>query len=504
MKKLVLFLLLYFFTTVCYAVPTMPFFEGDDINSLQFQYDELVQTQDSLQNLLNKGRSMFATASSDEKKVISSDIIRFEEELFEVKSQLSQIGSKIAAIQSEMATESLNKMEMQNMSEQSKNLADNAFIKNNLSSKELALLKSYNEHEIQTIATINKIKPLYQKLIKAHNEYQDTRSQRVLDSLLVLSSSITSEIVAFDNNIGQKWLDLYNELLEIYIILLDSAPNTDRSTLESIEVQGRELRREEALKQQNSMTTKLAAFDVQRKYLLSYQKAIAQAASLNLASDALKSTKIVDVNPDFKQIDFLPRILVLYSDVDLTFDYPYSEVDDVPEMILPEKGVYYTVQIALMSKKPEEVAFFKGVGPMQVETISPTKLRYCVAGFNNYEQATEAVAILKKKGLKAPTLVCYLDGEVTTAAIARAKESEEPVVGSYKVVVTSDEAQISETVRQTMEMHASGKSVIRLVKGDGYEFTISEFTSKAEAEVFAQILRTKASNSDIEVLQIEK
>lgn len=505
MRKIISFLLLYSLFVVCSAATSYSLPDGEEIEKLQAQHKAMLKTQDSLQNLLNQGRGLFASATAEQKKEISSDIIRYEEELFEIKSQLSQIGSKLAAIESELATESLNKIEMQNMSEQSKLLYDNAFVVNNISNSELVTLKNLNSLENEVVETITEIQPLYNRLQGVYAEYETTRNQRVLDSLYLLGNSIIAEINSLDREVGQKWLNTYDRLLETFVMLLDKSPNTDRFTLEAIEIEGREVRREQALLQQGSMTPKLAAFDVERKYLISYQSAIAQAASLDLAYEALESIELVDTDPDFKQVEFLPRILVLYSDVDLAFDYPYTEVDDVPEMIIPEQGVYYTVQIALMSKKPTEVAFFKGVGPMQVETISPTRLRYCVAGFNNYAQANEAVAILKKKGLKAPTLICYYNGEVTTTAIAKAKESEVPVVGSFKVVVTSSATNISEIVRESMEMHTKGKSVIRMAQDNGgYEFTITEFASKLEADVFAQILRTKSSESKIEVLEIEK
>lgn len=452
--------------------------------------------QDSLQRLLITAREQLASATEEQKAVLSTSIVRFEGELFDVRSKISQVGAQIAAIEEQYAESTLIHREKMPVV-QSAVLYQNPFFLNNLPPSDINTIATQPKAEAEILNALAIIAPLYDQLTELKKMYDQSIIQSEVDEIRNSAATIKNQITSIDEVVGQRWNKLYNYLIELYLVMLDKAPDKDRATIEAIEIESRDVRRAESVKQSESLTPQLAAFDLQRNLLQSYQKAIAKAAQLKDAYNALVARKITPVRTTFPDIEFLPRVLTVYGPVMTNYTYPSDNVADLPEMIIPEKGVYYSIQIALMSNPAKSVDMFKKVWPIQWQKTADGKNRYLAGGFHSYDAASKSLATLTKAGFKYPVLLAWNNGVATTTA--KAKLAEKPAkaesASSYKVVVLTKNPAAAEIIKSTVDTHAKGRSIIRMAKGDELQFTVTEFIVREEADVLAQILRERTEAS---------
>lgn len=489
MRKSYLLLFLMFFISVCASAQSLT--DNPTYVSLIQEQQTLKASEDSLSSKLAQSRKLFEEGTKDEKKIATDDIVRLEGVIYDLRANLSRVSSRIAAIEQEFAANSL-KTDNGNKIEK-RGFYNNPIFTDNVARKNLAMLSSSGRIEQQILNMGAPIKELYAKLHSIKVAYDMTTSQSELDRLKAEGIAIQEQIIKANADARSIWSKFYNFKADTYLSIMDKLGEVDRTTTENLANAGREVRRAEALTD-GMMLSQFAVLDAQRKYLQSYEKIIAQSQGLRMALDSLARLKPIAVGFDsLKKINFDPRILTLYAPV--TFrknDMPISTVDQIDEVILPEKGVYYSVQIALMAAEPKSLEMFKGAWPLQVEHTSDGKLRYMVGGFRTYAEAQAAVVQLQKAGYKAPILTAWIDGRLTTAAKAKAYEASQPksegTAGSYKIEISTTDSSVGEKLKSLVDIHAKGKNVARTNNGSKTVFTIVEFDDKYEAQVLAQII----------------
>lgn len=486
--------------TLSWALAQSP--SGQSIEELKTRQSELTATQDSLQNLLNSSRSSLSSASSESRDSLSTLIVKLEGDIFDIRAQLSRIGSELTDIEEQYAMELLSEASQNSVLKNIK-IYETDKLEVRLSNSDLETLKNAHFVADNSAANIHGIKSMYDSILSIKAQYEESMSQPVLDSLKTEGESFSGMIRHLDREVGGDWKDTYDHILGLYLVMFDSAPNIDRSTLEEIENQSREVRRAETFIQQGSLAPYLAVFELQLGLLKSYEDAIAKALHLS------GNYSIFDATPEnldlsgVQAVEFGERILTVYSPVTTSYKYTYSSPDEIPEVILPLSGVYYSIQVAILSKPAQSLTMFRETGPVQLSITSDKKYRYSIGGFHTYAEAEAGVAALKKAGFKVPTVVAWIDGASATIKEAKAWEEEAAQSGEkFKVIMTTESAESGETLRGVVEMHGKGKVVSRIVTDGIYTFTTTEFLSKEEAEVFAQILRDRASETTITVEEL--
>ena len=481
--------------------------DNADYRALTAQRTELKKLENELSVALTAARKVFETATGDEQKRASDDIVRLEGEVYDLRAQASKISSRIAALEQQVAEQSLERTEAAGRIEH-RGLFNNAIFTQNLARKDLQVLSSAAGVEKPVAGLYNQARTLYARLKSLKTAYDAATSQSQLEGLPAEAARIKEQIVQLNSELARLWLPLYNYKIDTYLVLMDKIEGVDRSVLEALESQGREVRRTEAFSE-GLLDAAFVAFDAQRAYAQAYERAIAKGAGLHLAADSLMRLKplLGDVER-MEDLAFDPRVLTIYAPVSFVKeDYPIAKVDEVPDAVIPEKGVYYSVQIALMSAAPKSLDMFKGAWPLQVQHTSDGKLRYMVGGFDRYADAQAAVSKLVKAGYKAPVMVAWVDGAFTSTSKAKAVEATMPktqsAVGTFVLEVSTTEASVGEKLRSVVEMHGGDdKTIARATKGKELIFTVAQFTDRYAAEVLAQIVRERTGAS-VDVVEIK-
>ena len=484
------------------------------------EYEELIaqtarlrKSEDSVQSLINRNRSLFENRTGNT-EAYAGEIVRLESELYDLRSETAKLGTRIAQIEQEFISQGMTvapsapdssetESALPSDPKESRNLLLNDFFTSNITPADLKILLQSSSAETRAIAAKADIDRSYEELVDLKAAYEITDSQEEVDRMLAEANGLIGKIRAADNEAGREWEPVYSKKIDIYMILLDKLGGVDRLKLEQLDQQGRDVRRAES---RGQLAPNTAVFPLRKKLILSYETLLASNLGLKLALDSLtkETAKLPEDNPEYPVIEFKHRNLIIYSDINLDGKYSYSSVDSIPAVKIPANGVYYAVSVAVMSKPPAALSFFKGGQPLQKEVLADGRLRYTLGGFKYYADAQKAVNQLYKAGFKAPNIVAWLDGTSTAAAKAKTAEEAMPKVtqGKFNLEVISKDINASQQLREITDQHSPGKYMARISEGDNYIFTITTFTTREEAEAVAKAITEKTS-LEVNILDAE-
>lgn len=474
----------------------------------QQEYDQLVidlkqlrTKQDSTQNLIERNRQLLENRP-DNKDTYSKAILRLEDELYEINSQISKLSSKINAVESSMP---VKKQETENRNtgtsssgslKESANLFRNYFFMTNLSKEEQAIIASTAAAETKAQKLITQIEPLYTELAQIKEEYDAAETPRKVEELMTKAQILKKQIEELDREIDNSWGKVFKFKSDKYPVLLDKLSGIDRLKLEQIDNNTRLVRRAESLSSSKEAPNAII-FPLQKELTLYYEQVLAANLELKMSMDSLarQVSALPKSKPDFPALTFAPRVLVVYTDVIMDGKYDFNGVGEIPELIIPHKGVYYSIGVATMPKAPADINFFRGGRPLHYVKLDNNMLQYVLGGYRTYAEAAASVTRLQKAGYRNPVIAAWVDGVYTPAAKAKAaQELMGTSKAGYNVEIRTTNSSVSSSLHEVVEMHAKGKQVSRVQEGREFIFTITGFTTKEEAEVIAEILRSKGNS----------
>lgn len=483
--------------------------QQQEYNQLVVDLKQLRTKQDSTQNLIEKNRQLLENRP-DNAETYSKVILKLEDELYEINAKISKLSSKISALENSMPVrkdEKLNQSTGSSTSssssaKESANLFRNYFFMTNLSKEDQATITSTASAEALAKRLTAQIEPLYTQLAEIKEAYDAATTPREVDELMTKARIIKKQIEDLDREIDDTWGKVFRFKSDKYLILLDKLTGIDRLKLEQIDNNTRLVRRAESLSGSKEAPNAVL-FPLQKELTLYYEQVLASNLELKMAMDSLarQVSTLPKEKPDFPVLVFTPRVLVVYSDVVMDSKYDFSSVGEIPELIIPHKGVYYSIGVATMPKAPAELSFFRGGRPLHYVKLDNGMLQYVLGGYRTYAEAAASVTRLQKIGYRNPVIAAWVDGVYTPAAKAKAAEE---LLGTskdgYNVEIRTTNSSFSGLLHEVVEMHAKGKQVLRVQEGREFIFTITGFNTKEEAEVIAEILRSKGS-SKVTVLE---
>lgn len=460
---------------------------------------QLQQGLDSLQGLLSVTRGQYGSDNSDQ---VASEIIRLENQIYDVRSMLSRVGAQLAQNEALLAKNNYNEGQSEVVSTVNDNpdLLKNSFFKQNISPKELAYMSAGKDLELVMLA--KQANELYKKLVGMKQVFETAQTQEEVNAIISEAADLKGEIADIDSKVGALWQDVYNHKMDNYIVLVDKLGGVSRDNLELIDQLGREVVQNEAVSN-NSVAQNLAILPFQKNLIIGYETVLASELKLNRAKDSLVRAKANKFPAGkYEDVVFPYRSVVIYSDITIGNDYDYDDLAQVPMIKLPSKGLYYAVQVAYVTGQASSLSIFKGALPLQQEDVAGGKKRYLLGGFRTYQEAVAASKQCYKFGFKNPIIIAWLDAKSVSIQAAQAYQKANPVAAiakeGYKVEVITEKSDVAARLKNIVEIHANGKVISRVQNGDQYVYTISTFHVPEEAQVFVQILKTEFPSTKIE------
>lgn len=479
--------------------------QNEEYMELLRQQQALKAREDSAAQLITRDRQMFD--QSTDKAALGEEIVRLEGELFEIRNQIGKVTARVTAIEQDYIINHLdgNQPTVASGSGSSgagvKNLLSNSFFTTNLSKNDLTLFALTPRVEAEVGKINQRIADIYGQLTTVKRQYDAAKEQELIDSLLVRSGELKEQIEQVDALMERLWLQIYNRKLDNYLVLVDKIGTIDRLQLEQLDQESRQVRRAEGLAGEQ-LAPLVATYPLQKRLVLDYELTMAKALGLQLAADSLAaeqkkfSAEEWAKQMTYPDVEFAPRSMVVYGAISKTDDAAqrnYTTVDDVPQLQVPKRGLYYTVQIALYTTRPKSISAFKGVTPVMAQRFSNGQTRYVAGGFTTYADAQAAASQMVRMGFRA-SVVAFSDGKQTTAAKAKALESVASSAqsgaegGGYSVEITPAELRLPTALRETITQRAPGKTIVRRSSGSVVTYSVGAFSTRAEADALAEVL----------------
>lgn len=480
-------------------------------DALQEKIERTKAAEDSTLKQIETSRTLYQNDPTH-RSTHASNIVDLEGRLYELRENLGRMNMDLSKLEMSELANSFSSPESAGKS--SAKLFSNPFFAENLTPEDLKRLSSCQPLEAQIPPLLVQAEQLYAKLQALKKVYDTSDSQQEVDNTLAQAVELKAKIGKIDQQIQSIWGELYLFKSDKYLVLNDLA-QIDRLNLEQLEQESRAVRRAESIASEG-MLGGASVFYLQRNLALKNEMALAQSLKMIPAMDSLKKEQVALADKmaskgQYPDIIFAPRSLVVYGVVNTSGSGALKAVSEIPELRLPEKGIYYTIQVALMQKPATSITMFRKASPLQYQKLSDGRVRYTLGGFDDYAQAQKAVSQLTKAGFRAPIMVSWVDGAYTSTLKAKAEQAKRTAAGvktgsvgsgAYKIEVTGAmNSTISHDLRDIIEAYASGKQTARVVSGTDYLFTITQFDTKSQADkliaVMAQNGITKAKVVEI-------
>lgn len=153
-------------------------------------------------------------------------------------------------------------------------------------------------------------------------------------------------------------------------------------------------------------------------------------------------------------------------------------------------GLYYRIQLFTVSRKVT-LSQLKGISPV-FEVRVGNKYVYYAGQFQTYNQASRALATVRKQGVSGALVVAFFERKSISVQEGRQREAQKKTApentGIYQVYLGTGEI-ATELLAAVNEL--TNKDIIRVAKGDAAEHFIGPFSSRAQAEELAKALKEK-------------
>lgn len=470
----------------------------------EFQKNKLAQ--DSLRTLLNNYRLELQNDPSKQ-ATLSAKLVTLEEQLYQADAKVAQTTAQLIEMDPQAAKQLLENLKTSGQTTiGSRTLLENPTLRTLLSDRDMALFRSTASVEKQVATLQSSIKSLYSELSEVKQEYDQSMKSTQIDSLLAQSKNIKEQISEEDHQIERLWRPIYDKKIETYLVLADKI-GVERQQLERIDEYSRQVRRVEA-ESSNVVAPNAALFSPQRSLVLKYESILADKLGMGIAKDSI--SKLISLIPadqtKLPNLEFEHRSLIVYSKVFNDGEYDFQGgTESIPQLEVPRKGIYYTVQIYSLQSKAKSLDTFKNIRPLRVSKNASGMNIYLAGGFRKHAEAQTAINQILKWGYRYNVLMlAWVDGVSTTPLKAKATQEaiEKANAGRFKLEVTTQNSTLISQMRSIVDSFAPNKQITRSQNGSQTVFTILEFDNKTGAIGLAEILKTK-DKTEVEIIKID-
>ncbi len=457
----------------------------------------MVRTADSLTAGITSLRSRLRIDTVG-RAAASAAIVSMEERVFEIRSGMARLASRINTIEQEWILAGLlspsatvSDTEGEEAENSVSNLVYNPWFESGLSSGQLAELRGAQEAESRLPDMVAQYRTEHEELRLLAMEYDMAAAPAAVDSIKGVFDSLKVGLVSLDGTIGSGWEAVFDSKGYLYNLLADKENKHELLTL--FEAGMERLREEKARWLDQGAPAALLDYVLQKRMLTDYEIALASAIGNEAAADSLRGVLAALPGPasldGLAPVELKEKLLLDYSDITIG-DSPYNASNPIPEVAVWPKGVIWRVQVGNFASR-QSPSVFRGAHPLSVGEGGDGRFRYYAGGFPTDSLAGAAVEQLRKAGFRSPSPVVWMDGE----AIDPAAESEK----IYRINIFGIE-ELDPAVREVIASATGGE--VDIVVGEG-GFMLGPLDGPAAVRLRSALETLKASTPEMEV-QLQK
>lgn len=490
---------------------------------------ELAHKEDSIQSLANDMRGEFS--SKRDSMVLSevdfdryvSQILHFEEQIFEIKKRRGDVMTEINKLEGEFIKRKMysNLMEAERAKDIERDI--HADINNIADENNTVSIVAYRDL-VKNPIFIELLSPEdYSELLVASAEdaAMDKLTSEYLETYNRLSRTATdynaAEVEA-DANIlfdeyqalNEKADSLNREIERVWNHIIDTKYYALGYVLE------KRLRYDLIDKSSADFTTMqqkcsandgyyasdaLAHYVSGRPTLLDFEIGFAVEMELSDALDSLQGVRSNMRLPEYRlnPVNIERRLFLDYAPITVGKTNFYNASNPLPELKVYERGTIYRILLGSFRNK-QPMTLFKGVQPLAIARDEEGNYAYYAGGFATRGEVDEALVFLKDKGFKKPEVCRWRDGEMVNLSLAAEEDDTTEIipVGSRYIVILECET-LSDEVRATITATAPEKMISRT----GGKFAVGTFADRSEADVLISILQDMHPDITVSIKELD-
>lgn len=379
--------------------------------TLTAQMERLAARQDSIHGAISGYREMAASEGNKEEYI--NAITRLESSLFDLHNDIALISTRINGIKQDYILKSLTDNTVYIADEETEK-DSRAYIEdffgNNLSEEEKRIVANGKFTDSLAIVALETVKVSYDELSDINSALRyHVFDKYIADSLYSRAARISAEHADAEEDFSFVWEAVYDTKLYAFRRILDML-NTEQYVQYELDRKEKELRREAEIAQQERFSPSLYMYGRQKEFLNGYEKIIAEKLGdgkrvqqlASVPADTLTFIRKKVELPEWKYIDYEP---VKFGGQGV------HNTSNPPEyMELPTNGRVFSLRIYLLSNPMKQLSSLKNAHPAFYYINDDGKYEYHLGTYKTFEEASDAVKLLKSKGFSSLVITEWNEG----------------------------------------------------------------------------------------------
>lgn len=457
------------------------------------EHSRLLESEDELRVLIAEARDNYIHSRGEARTTEDvaqqeREILNYEKEIFEIRSQRRKVVDDIASIEQRYIVRDIKNSGTSSSENdyrsvrtdrvEHEQLVQNGVIARSLSSGSYADLKEAQRQDEVMQRVVEDYIATYARLSRVARAYniatEESEGEEIYGNYINLrdrADSLGGVVERYWNNILNTKYYAYGYILEQYGLydLLDNS-SADFSSMQQ----------RCANEDGHYALDALAHYAIGRPTLVAFERDFAREMGLNKSADSLQHVYEEIVAPDYRiqPVKLDRRSFVEYESLSFGSTNFYNDSNPIPPVKVYERGTVYRILLGVFRNK-QSMSVMKGVRPLYI-TKDANGYSYYAGGFETEDMALSAVQMLLDKDFKNPQICCWRDGKMTNISLSEEEQGE--VVNNqpsgHRYIVLLECGEISESMRNTISMTAPEKRISR--RGAG--FAIGTFAVRSDAE----------------------
>lgn len=435
----------------------------------------LTTAADSISSVIAECRKIIAE-NPEKRDTYSSDILRLESELFDIRNNLGMVTSRTNIIEQEYIVRNMSAI---NRTEEPET---KDFFDENLSEGEKAALRSVGATDSLFMRLSLTLKEAVAHRETLYNGYMSATDKRSADSISVMFDTATADIARLDRELSDRWIDVYDTLRYAYERLLDKI-NTPSSMMEPVLEMSRNLRSKRSEAPAHYAAPALAMYGRQKRMLATYEKLLADRLQMTETYDSLAK---VLARPRTDGCDY--RVLVLpelvfvdFAPVKIGAAGAMSNSNPPKPLTVPSRGEFFKIELLTNNGMLSDYRSLRNINNVEYREIAGDKYVYYAGSYRLRDEAARDCDRVRRTGLKA-RVAAWRDGvPVDENGVAI---EERPVGDIFRVVVYS----MDDTARGIIKEIAPDKDLLATETDDQTVISVGPFEEYEKALFLAKSL----------------
>lgn len=492
--------------------------KNSEYMALLKQEHELQIKEDSVENLVSKGRILFRD-NPDQRTKYGAEILKLEGALFDIRNNIGLLESKISAIEQEFVINNLDnytkptvapasRPRIDTSSVQHADLTANDFFRQNLPQKDYAALLHAQKREISVTNYIKIFIRNYTTIRDINDKYQTVEKTHIADSLYSKYRTLNTLNEKISDSITAVWIQICDNKSYAYSYLFDKMNQSE--ILSNQEKAVASSRQNRASVRGKYASDALADYATSKKMILDYELQLAETLGITPASDSLKKaiTEVASMELILPKISITERYFIDYQDIEILARTPYNTAHPMPKCVVYPRGVIYRILLGSYTKA-QAPSIFKGVTPIAYIYGADRRHNYYAGGFQALAHAENAVDQLMAAGFKRPEIVVWENGiakNYTKENLQSPTDKSESAT-LYRIEIKSQTSDLPANIKQLIAEQGNGAEISRIANSTDseYQFTfiIGTFDSQSIASKLSDAILERESSLRVKVTAIE-